>query len=667
MAGQPRRGGWWNSPDLPLVVLGVVLAVGVCWPFFGGGRLFLLDWVMGPHARIVTHSLFGLNGGLTTGLPFGLVVRTLNGVVGAPATWLSVACFFPLATVSMGRLVRASTPARLAAATLFAVNPFVFQRLYAGQIALLLGYALLPLAARSLVTAVDRRGLQRYTPILWLALLTGFSPHFAWICAVLLAGVVCFHRGRLQTLWWAVRVGVGFLATLAYVFIPQLTVTAPSSALGGSLAAFRTAGNPTIGLAGNVAALYGFWRVQDGPTLPNQVVTGWLFLLAALLVVIVAGASAALRDPGRRLLAGVLVAAGVVGFFLAMGGQGPTGPLFRWAYVHVPYFAVMREPEKFSTLLALGYAACFGWGIEALAARMRPARRGWAVMAVVGLALPLGYTPTIFNGLDGQIASSTLPAGWITVERDTASASGRLLSLPWHLYSSFPFTDHRVVADPAPTSYTASVLSSNDAQYAGVPSQGPQGEARYVARLLAEGGGPGTFGALVAPLGVHYVVLSKSSNWRSYAWLGRQADLRLVVDTPSVELYRNTAYAGLGHRGAAPVRRLSPVAYRIPPGPPGYVTVDVPYQPGWALDGHPARQTPEGTVMVWADHPGGVLRYSLWPHAALGEGISVLLVVALGVSLLVARRRRPSSTSNELPARASLGTDVMVDVGGRLR
>ena len=73
----------------------------------------------------------------------------------------------------MGRLVGGRQWARLGAATLFAVNPFVFQRLYAGHIALLLGYALLPLVVRSMVRAVDNRGVARLTPVLWMALLTG--------------------------------------------------------------------------------------------------------------------------------------------------------------------------------------------------------------------------------------------------------------------------------------------------------------------------------------------------------------------------------------------------------------------------------------------------------------------------------------------------------------
>src|SRR5450759_4382646 len=174
-------------------------------------------------------TFYGLNGGLMSGLPLVLVVGHLTHLVGAVGTWIPIAAFFPIATVSMGRLVGGRQWARLGAATLFAVNPFVFQRLYAGHIALLLGYALLPLVVRSMVRAVDNRGVARLTPVLWMALLTGMSPHFAWVCGVLLLAVVLAHRRRLAALGWAAIVSLCFLPTLAYVFLPQSAASLPAT------------------------------------------------------------------------------------------------------------------------------------------------------------------------------------------------------------------------------------------------------------------------------------------------------------------------------------------------------------------------------------------------------------------------------------------------------
>ena len=505
-----------------------------------------------------------------------------------------------------------------------------------------------------------RMGLPKSSKRLCSAL--AISGSFAWVCGVLLLAVVLAHRRRLAALGWAATVGLCFSPTLAYVFLPQSATSLPLTVGSYDLSAFQTMGDPQVGLFGNVAGLYGFWRTGPGPVLPKYYVSGWFVLLLAVLVVVAAGAVTALRDVqttgttesdrdtrrrggvrlDRRMVASVVVIGAVVGFFLALGSQGPTGPVFRWAYVHVPFFNIMREPEKFSMLLALGYAACFGWGIERWANSFAPGRRILGVVAlfVVALGLPLAYTPTIFDGLDGQIATSHLPASWTQGEQITGSRTGDLLFFPWHLYLAFPFAGGRVIANPAPSSFTGEVISGNNLELGALYSDSTSSRSAFIQRLITEGGGGGTFGQQIAPLGVQYVALAKTVDWRSYQWLSRQSDLHLVLDTPSLELWENTAYLGLGHRGGESVVRLSPVAYRIPPGQPGWVSVAVAYQPGWSLNGHPARSSSGGVVSVWAGASGGVLRYRPWTFAWAGDVISLGLVLALALALAIGNARR---------------------------
>ena len=676
--------GWRRHPDLAALALGLLLAVGVCWPLAGGGgRIYLLDWVIGPHASILPQSFFGLNGGVTTGMPLAVAMGVASHLFGSAATWLPIAAFFPIATTAMSRLVGGSLWARLGTGTLYAVNPFVFQRLYAGHIALLLGYALLPLVVRSMVHAFDNRGPARLTPVLWMALVTGMSPHFAWICAVVLLAVVVCHRRRLAALAWAALVELCFVASLAYVFLPTIGTSLPVTVGTRSLAAFQTSGDPHIGLFGNVVGLYGFWRVNPGPVLPKDVVSGWFFFLGAILVVVVVGAVSTLHGKSTELEAGsgirsqggspsgwldrraivkVVIVAAVLGFFLALGSQGPTGPLFRWAFDHVPFFDVMREPEKFSMVPALGYATCFGLGVERLVSAASGRRRLLGRIGAVALAvgLPLAYTPTIFDGLDGQIAPSNLPASWDRTQAITAHRSGAMLFLPWEEYLSFPFTGGRAIANPAVTAFDGEVISGTNVQLEGLLTDSTSPRSAYIERVLAEHGAAGPMGSLMAPLGVQYFALAKTVDWRSYQWLSAQPTLRLVLDSPGLELWENLAYTGIGHRGSAAVSRLSPVAYRIPPGKPGRVTVAIPYQPGWSLNGSPARPTGEGVVSVWAGSTGGVLRFEPWRQAVAGDVISLTLLVGLAIAWafgrsLGARRRLDGTESNraEIPLTAS--------------
>ena len=103
------------------------------------------------------------------------------------------------------------------------------------------------------------------------------------------------------------------------------------------------------------------------------------------------------------------------------------------------------------------------------------------------------------------------------------NGQGRALYLPWHLYMAYPFTwptpftDGQVVANLGPTSSRRQVISGYNVQVGSVEAQSTSPRSAYMARLLAEGCHLRGFGALVAPLGVKYVVLAKAVDWKSYS------------------------------------------------------------------------------------------------------------------------------------------------------
>jgi hypothetical protein len=367
-----------------------------------------------------------------------------------------------------------------------------------------------------------------------------------------------------------------------YILLPHAVTTLPTQVGPSSLALYQTAGDPHLGLFANVLGLYGFWRLGPGPVLPKDVVTGWPFLLLAILLLVALGAWSALRHvpaadgttrtdisgettggprvsdhhengvdrdtaganhrakSDQRRLAMVLLFVGVAGYFLALGNQGPTGGLFLWAYDHVPFFAVMREPQKFLMLVAMAYAILFGWGVERLSrVTVSPLRAGAvAAAAILGVAVPLSYTPTIFDGLAGQIAPSTLPASYQRANSLMGSGPGNILYLPWQLYMEYPFTNGRVVANVAPSSFTRNVISGDNVESGGGATQSTSPRSAYLTQLFADGPSVANFGALVAPLGVKYVVLAKTVNFSSYSWLNDQRDLKLVLNSASLEVWR---------------------------------------------------------------------------------------------------------------------------------
>ena len=149
-------------------------------------------WTSSPAltSRSCQRTAFGLNGGLTGGVPLAIGFRLLDRLLGQAGSVVPAAVFFPLATTGAARLVRTAVlPARLGAGLFYAVNPFVFDRLYAGQLGVLLGYALLPFAVTALLDAAQEPHRVGRAAC-WAGATVMMSEHFAWILVPVTAAIV---------------------------------------------------------------------------------------------------------------------------------------------------------------------------------------------------------------------------------------------------------------------------------------------------------------------------------------------------------------------------------------------------------------------------------------------------------------------------------------------
>jgi hypothetical protein len=613
-------------------LLGVVLAALVCYPFLGG-RLLLLDFISGPHQPILPATVFGLDGGLTGGVPFAIGASLLDRLLGQAGSVVPVLVFFPLATSGAARLLRTAVlPARLGAGLFYAVNPFVFDRLYAGQVGLLLGYAVLPFAVTALLDAA-REPHRVGRAACWAAAAVMMSEHFAWILVPVTAAIILTRPDRVRAALRLGAVALGAAAISAYLLVaPVLGGVSPAGALA-QLSSYRTQADPRLGLLVNVAGLYGFFR--NGPVEPKNLVSGWPAILAALVLVVVAGYVAVLRGAGHRRDGLAILAAGIAGYFLALGSSGPTGGLFTFAYEHVPGFVMMREPDKFAVLVALAYACGFGWGIAWLTdrSRQKAARIAPAALAIV---LPLAYTPNLLGGLGGQVRASEPPSSWSVAAR--LAGPGTVLSLPWHEYFSTPFTGHRVTADPFAHFFAGTVLTSQNPG-GGYAFAAEDPEHVFLDKLIGPPADRQRIGVALADLGVRFIALAKAADWRYFSQVARAPGIRLVYSSPSLDLFsvRPTARETQDSRR---VRFVNLVDYRVLPGRPGLVPIPVAYSPGWTIDGHPARRLPDGQVGVVAPARGGVVFFSPSTGILAAELASLAAVLAVGGIAVIERRRR---------------------------
>jgi len=618
------------------------------------GHVFLLDWHVGSHGPLLSRATRGLDGGVAAGLPGSAFFEGLARVIGPAAGWMPFAVFFPLAAAGVARLVgdvaMSGRLARVVAGIFYAANPFVFERIAVGQVGVLLGYALLPFAIVSLLRASQATGIGRIGAAGWWAAMTALSVHFLWIGGLAVLGVVIARRVTSRAMLWAAAT-IGTVAVLsAYLFFSQLGQPRPVTVGASDVAAYATRSDPHLGLYGNVLGLYGFWR--QGPRLPKDAVPVWPVLLATILVIAAVGAWSALRDPVRRPLAGVLLLSGTAGYFLALGTQGPTGPLFRFLFDHVPFFQVMREPEKFLCLTALAYAVLFGWGAGQLLTWARHDRAMRVAIAVLVVALPLAYSPTFVNGLSGQVKGVTVPAGFAQADRMMGEGPEQVLVLPWHQYLSFPWTG-RVVANPAPTLFHRDVIVGDDVELPGVYSTSTSSRSSYLQGLYTQGAAQQGFGGKVARLGVGYVVVAKTLDWQAFDWLHSQADLRLALDTADLTVYQVTTRVDLGARIGADgtrgvaVTKHSTIRYDVPVGPPGQVELAEPYDPSWRLNGAEPVRTEQGTMRFFAGPGATSVRFAHWPVTLAGYIVSLVTALVLAALLLVDRVRRRRRQDSE--------------------
>ena len=382
-----------------LAALVVALDVAIVGPLLGRGVLQLVDYGAYP---VGAHPPTPLSSRLPSrDHEQGARLRRASWLFGAvhwaPLTLLPYVAIAPLACVGFARLLPGRGLAIAGATLLFTVNPFVYERMANGQVYVVMGYALVPCLLaialrpmRSLLATGAVGGLLT-------ALAIALSVHYLFIDGVVLVTVVVVHAVLRQPRVVAAAAAIGaFAAVLSlYWLVPAIGAGAGREGKVSTLdlAAFHTLPDPTWGLATNVAGLYGFFR--GGVPLVKDAISGWPFVLVALLVTAAFGLMALLRSRGRadRGLGVTCLVLAVAGVLLALGAEGPTGGLFTWLFVHVPAFRVMREPEKFSALIVLAYAPAFGLGIEAVARSVRTPR-GRAACAGVLLAIPLlyGYT-----------------------------------------------------------------------------------------------------------------------------------------------------------------------------------------------------------------------------------------------------------------------------------
>jgi hypothetical protein len=624
----------------------VGLAVLVAGPLLGDGHLILLDFPAGPEFPKLDLFPLPSTGDAGNALPVTALYVALRELWEPLPEKLILLVPIVVGGLGLYRLARsalgAGAPAALLGGTLFVVNPFLNDRYLAGHVLFVLAYALLPWALAPLVAALREPSRRAAIVVgLWLAVLAGVSFHVGGLYALLVVLFAAAAAGsaRVRIGFAARALFVGILLS-AYWLIPF--VLAPERPVGvDDLDAFETRPDG-FRVVPTLLALYGFWRreftrpVEDQPAL--------YLLVLPILALVVLGAVLLLRRAADRRLGAVLVAAGSLGVLLAAGTAfPPTAAAFRWLFTNLPLLGAFREPQKFLALTVLAYALLAVVGVE----RLRRA----ALPAAMACVLVYGYA--MLWGLSGQVQLSRYPASWAEADRVLErTGEGRLLVLPWWLYEDWPFTDGRVVANPAPSFFSGrEVLVGRDIGLEDLPPASVDPFSYYVDDVL-EADDVRDLGRQVAPLGVRFVVWTEEADREDLAMLGRQDDLTRVYGSDDLVLFENHAWAGdvVGLAGiderASYVEAVSDPALPLVRRLPGWDVVEPMSRPvvsvarrcsdGWRLGDDSAR-CHLGAVAAFGSPRGEA---ELWrPFAAMQAWALVISLATLAWCVVRLRRR----------------------------
>jgi hypothetical protein len=517
-------------------------------PLLARGYVLTYDMVFVPRLEL-TGNLLGLDVAVARAVPGDLLVALASRLVPADLVQKLILLGIVVAAgAGAARLTPTRRPAaKVAAAALYAWNPFVYERLVMGHWGLLAAYATLPFVARA---ATDlRTGTQGSVRrlVLTLAIAAAASPPGGLIAAAVALCVaaappwsaqraVALHGARALRFLRSTRGRVAVLLGVALVvnapwLVPSVLRPGGVPVRAEGAAAFASRPDGPLGTVGSLVGLGGIWNAFAVP--PG--LGSWPWVGGFVVVLAVAGAG--LPVLWRRLPAGaaggLLLAAGL-GLVVAAAYAVPgLRSLVDLVVVHVPGGGLVRDAQKFIAPLALVEAAAFGLGVERLVPALPPR---WGRAAAAGLvAAPVLLLPALAWGAAGRLAAVPYPEAFAEARAAMAAdpVPGAVLVLPWHLYMGFPWNGDRVVLDPAQRWFTRRAVGNDDLELAGttVPGEDP-----YGARLGPLVAGTAPLAPALPAAGVRYVLVFKTAEWATYR--PRLSGLDPVLDRPALTLHR---------------------------------------------------------------------------------------------------------------------------------
>lgn len=528
-----------------------LLALLILGPLLRGGYILTLDLVFTPKLRMPTtitssYLLHALFRALNVFLPSQLIEK---GMLFAILLLAGTGLYYLVLDLDHSR-DRFVYFGALTGGIFYVINPFVYDRLMAGQYNVVFGYALLPWFIGALLRFVTIPSCSSSVAVaIWALVISIVSIHaIGFMLLIIGATLIIYGWHRYHDAIWRIQVlKLGsfalaiFLVMSSYWLVPlMMGKNATALNINGyganDLTAFATGGNGLLGKAAEILRLQGFWAEhRDLYTLPQSHVALWPLVTVLVLLLVMGGAISYWRNGDRKLVL-LFVTSGVFAGILALGTMDT------WLVSHVALYAGYREPQKFVAILALSYAVFIARSVKVvLKYCYQQGSTLYLTFAIVLVMLiPAVWTSTMFWAFNEQLVVTQYPADWFSVNRrlDAEHNNFQTLFLPWHLYMFYGFAG-RIIANPAPAFFDKSVIVSDNPEFKNASYTNRTPATRQLDLMIPKASSSKHLGGQLAILDIKYVILAKEDDANSYAYLQQQQDLKLVSKSDTLDLYVN--------------------------------------------------------------------------------------------------------------------------------
>ncbi len=562
----------------------IVFIILECFLILGGllspGYLIFLDWPSGPIIEINSNNI-----DFVFYAPFNLILSVVNKLL--PGWIIQKIILFSLFFIVLfltvkSRFLPNKKFQRYIVATFIAVNPFVYERLLAGQWHVLAGYFFLWFFLGVLLKFYQKEDWAEVKKIFIILLFTGLvSVHF-WTMEILIlcwyilfnfladtfrylkkyfSEKIIFSRNNsvgkkfIPGERWLKKLiigGIFFLIISLYWIIPLIHKKQYINNLNFSTQeyqAFSTGKNQKGNILGNVLMMYGFWgeNHQWGKQfIFNQNTLLFQFSFSLFIVIVFLGYIRGFNQKETRpifiwlfltLIAGVVLSGGVeVEFF---------GNWNKWLFANIPFWKGFRDTQKWSGVIVVIYGLFFAHGLVFLSEKIKKQQQ---LLNISVIFLLLTMTPFLWWGLNGQIQPVWYPQEWQMVDNYLQKQREcRAVFLPWHLYYPLDFNHQQLSANPAQNFFHCRIYQSRNPEFKGIkmPIGEEEGQKYKIITEIVTSNNPDIKKAnknifALRKLGINYIILTndyREKDLYRYPFL-RSKYLKKIIETETISLYK---------------------------------------------------------------------------------------------------------------------------------